>query len=159
MGAHHQNEPAENAIKSISCKAHILMFHAALRWPDHHNSSLWPLAMSYAVHQHNHTPRHQDGLCPVEIWSKSKRNYSQLKNALPWNCPVYVLDPQLQDGFKIPRWEPRSRRGMFIGVSPLHASTVGLILNPNTNRLSPQYHCVLKLYITSQTTHHLVGKT
>ena len=29
-----------------------------------------------------------------------------------------------------------------MGVSPLHASTVGLILNPNTNRLSPQFHCV-----------------
>ena len=27
-------------------------------------------------------------------------------------------------------------------ISPLHASTVGLILNPKTNRLSPQYHCV-----------------
>ena len=29
-----------------------------------------------------------------------------------------------------------------MGISPLHASTVGLTLNPNTNRLSPQFHCV-----------------
>ena len=29
-----------------------------------------------------------------------------------------------------------------MGTSPLHASTVGLILNPQTNRLSPQFHCV-----------------
>ena len=29
-----------------------------------------------------------------------------------------------------------------MGISPLHASTVGLILNPNINRLSPQFHCV-----------------
>ena len=29
-----------------------------------------------------------------------------------------------------------------MGVSPLHASTVGLILNPTTNRLSPQVHCI-----------------
>ena len=33
-----------------------------------------------------------------------------------------------------------------MGVSPLHASTVGLILNPNTNRISPQFHCVYDDY-------------
>ena len=29
-----------------------------------------------------------------------------------------------------------------MGFSPLHASTVGLIRNPKTNRLSPQFYCV-----------------
>jgi hypothetical protein len=62
------------------------------------------------------------------------------------------LGPRLQDGFKIPRWEPRSRRGIFVGISPLHASNVGLILNPNTNRLSPQFHCVYDDYF--ETVHH-----
>jgi len=33
-----------------------------------------------------------------------------------------------------------------MGISPLHASTVGLILNPNTNRISPQFHCVYDDY-------------
>jgi len=84
------------------------MLHAALHWPEHYDKSLWPLAMTYAVHMHNHTPSCQDGLCPIQIWTKSKSNQSQLKNAHPWGCPVYVLDPRLQDGFKIPRWEPRS---------------------------------------------------
>ena len=152
VGAHHQNGPAENAIKNISRRARIFMFHAALRWPDHYDKSLWPLAMTHAVHLHNHTPRRQDGLCPVEIWSSSKSNYSHLKSAHPWGCPVYVLDPRLQDGFKIPRWEPRSRRGIYMGVSPLHASTVGLILNPNSNRLSPQFHCIYDDYF--ETVHH-----
>ena len=152
VGAHHQNGPAENAIKNISRRARIYMLHAAIRWPDHYSKSLWPLAMSHAVHMHNHIPRRQDGLCPVEIWSRSKSNYSQLTNAHPWGCPVYVLDPRLQDGHKIPRWEPRSRRGVFVGVSPLHASSVALILNPNTNRLSPQFHCVFDDYF--ETVHH-----
>ena len=128
------------------------MFHAALRWPEHYKKTLWPLAMTYAVHLHNHTPRRQDGLCPIEIWTKSKSNYSQLKEAHPWRCPVFVLDPRLQDGFKIHKWEPHSRRGIFMGVSPLHASTVGLILNPNTNRISPQFHCVYDDYF--ETVHH-----
>ena len=108
--------------------------------------------MTYAVHLHNHMPRSQDGLCPVEIWSRSKSTYSQLQNAHPWGCPTYVLDPRLQDGFKIPRWEPRSRKGIFVGVSPLHASTVALILNPSTNRLSPQFHCVFDDHF--DTVHH-----
>ena len=152
VGAHHHNGPAESAIKNLTRRARIFMFHAALRWPDHYDKSLWPLAMSHAVHLHNHTPRRQDGLCPVEIWSSSKSNYAHLQSAHPWGCPVYVLDPRLQDGFKIPRWEPRSRRGVYMGVSPLHASTVALVLNPNTNRLSPQFHCVFDDYF--ETVHH-----
>ena len=108
--------------------------------------------MTYAVHLHNHTPHHHDGLSPIEIWSCSKNNYSFLQNAHPWGCPTYVLDPRLQDGHKIPKWEPRSRHGVYVGVSPLHASTVALVLNPNTNRLSPQFHCVFDDYF--ETIHH-----
>ena len=122
------------------------MLHAALKWPDQHDKTLWPLAMSYAVTLHNNTPRSVDGICPVEIWTQSKTNYSLLINSHPWGCPVYVLNPSLQDGFKTPKWEPRSRRGVFMGFSPLHASTVGLIRNPHTNRISPQYHCVYDDY-------------
>jgi hypothetical protein len=55
---------------------------------------------------------------------------------------VYVLDPKLQDGKKIPKWEPRSRRGKFLGVSPSLSSTIGLILNLRTGYVSPQYHVV-----------------
>ena len=29
-----------------------------------------------------------------------------------------------------------------MGLSPLHSNTVGLIRNPKTNRISPQFHCV-----------------
>jgi hypothetical protein len=39
---------------------------------------------------------------------------------------------------KIPKWDPRSRRGMFIGVSPTHASTVGNSINLRTGNVS--YH-------------------
>ena len=146
VGAHHQNGVAENAIKNISRKARIYMFHAALRWPQKFDKSLWPLAMSHAVHLHNHTPRQHDGLAPVEIWTRSKSTHSQLTNAHPWGVPAYVLNPRLQDGFKIPRFDPRSMQGIYVGPSPLHASTVGLILNPRTNRISPQFHVIYDDY-------------
>ena len=103
VGAHHQNGPAENAIKNVSRKARIFMFHAALRWPSKFDKTLWPLAMNYAVYMHNHTPRRLDKYAPIELWTGSKSTYSELVNAHPWGCPTYVLDPRMQDGFKIPK--------------------------------------------------------
>ena len=63
-------------------------------------------------------------------------------NAHTWGCPVYVLEPRLQDGQKLPKWEPRSRQAIYVGVSPMHASTVGLVLNQRTGNISPQFHLV-----------------
>ena len=142
VGAHHQNGPAENSIKNITRRAQIAMFHAALRWPEKYDKRLWPLAMSHAVHIHNHTPRRSDKYCPIELWTQTKSTHSHLTNTHPWGCPVHVLDPRLQDGNKIPRFNPRARLGIYMGISPLHASSVGVILNPTTNWLSPQFHCI-----------------
>ena len=36
----------------------------------------------------------------------------------------------------------RSRRGIYLGVSKHHSSTVHLVLNPETGAISPQYHCI-----------------
>ena len=33
-----------------------------------------------------------------------------------------------------------SKRGQFVGCSPLHASNVGMIRNLNTGCVSPQFH-------------------
>jgi hypothetical protein len=65
-----------------------------------------------------------------------------LKNFHPFGCPVYVLDSRIQDGKKPPRWDPRSRTGVFLGHSSQHSTSVSLILNPSTDRISPQYHCL-----------------
>ena len=66
-----------------------------------------------------------------------------------WGCPCYVLDPKLQDGHKLPKWKPRSRRGMFVGFSPRHSSLVPLVLKPRTGKISPQFHVVLDDWFTS----------
>jgi hypothetical protein len=142
VGGHHQNGVAENCIKTTVRTARTMMIHSALRWPEHNERDLWPLAFSHAAHLHNETPHMLTRLSPNEIWSRSKSTHSALINAHPWGCPVYVLQPRLQDGGKLPKWEPRSRRGQYMGASPLHASTVGLIRNLNTHHISPQFHCV-----------------
>jgi hypothetical protein len=81
-------------------------------------------------------------LSPTEIWVRSKSLHSGLINAHPWGCPLYVLQPHLQDGGKLPKWEPQSRHAQYMGTPPLHTSTVGLIQNLGTNPISPQFHCV-----------------
>ena len=53
-----------------------------------------------------------------------------------------VLDPKLQDGKKLPKWSPRTRRGQYLVKSPIHASSVGLIRNLITGCISPQFHVI-----------------
>ena len=36
----------------------------------------------------------------------------------------------------------RSRRGIYLGVSKHHSSTINLVLNPEAGVISLQYHCV-----------------
>ena len=59
-------------------------------------------------------------------------------------CPVYVLDARSQStgGPGPPKWEPRSRIGVYLGHSPFHAGSVALVFNPKTGWVSPQYHVV-----------------
>ena len=40
----------------------------------------------------------------------------------------------------IPKWDPRSCQGKYMGYSKEHASNAGLILNPKTGYMSVQYH-------------------
>ncbi len=142
VGAHLQNGVAENVITNISRKARVSMLHTALRWPERFDKSLWSLAMSHTVYLHNHMPRMHNGLSPVEIWTQSKGSHTQIAHAHPWGCPTYVLNATLQDGFKIPRFEPRAMLGVYVEPSPIHVSNIGLILNPNTCKISPQVQVI-----------------
>ena len=104
--------------------------------------NLWPFAMDHAVWVWNRLPKKENGLIPQELFSKVKSTHHDLKRTHVWGCPTYVLDPRLQDGHKIPKWEPRARRGQFLGFSKRHSSTVGLIRNITTGSVTPQYHVV-----------------
>jgi hypothetical protein len=142
VSAHFQNGAAENGIKLVVRNARTMMLHVALRWPGYAEQELWPMAMSHAVHLWNHTPKMGSGLAPIEVFTGSKSDHSYLLNAHPWGCPVYVLEPKLRDGHKLPKWEPRSKRGQYMGISPSHASSVHLVRNLQTGSITPQYHLV-----------------
>ena len=141
VGAHHQNAMAERSIGVVFSLARTMMLHAKLRWPKAVSPKLWPMVVKHAEFIVNHVPG-ANNVCPMDLILKTAVPRDHLRNLHVWGAPAFVLDPKLQDGKKIPKWEPRSRQGMHLGWSPLHASNVPLILNLHTGHVSPQFHVV-----------------
>ena len=153
VSAQFQNGAAENAIKIVVRNARTMMIHAALRWPGYSEKDLWPMALSHATYLFNNTPNIATGVSPISVFTKATPSMHTLRNVHTWGCPVYVLAPKLKDGQKIPKWEPRSRRGQYVGNSPLHASTVGLVRNLQTGTITPQFHLVFDDYFETVHSH------
>jgi hypothetical protein len=149
IGAHHHNGITERATMTMSNMSCTMMLHAAVRWPDMADSSLWPLAMEYATYIYIHTPKTESGVAPIDIFTRITVPRQRLKDLHVWGCPTYVLDPKLQDRKKIPRLKPRSRRGVFLGFGDKYASSVPLVLNPTTSHISPQFHVVFDDYFST----------
>ena len=142
VGAHHQNGVAEGAIRIVTDRARTLLIHAAVHWPETVSMDLWPFAMEYAVHIYNQTPNRKSHLSPLELFLGSKLPNNGLDLSRVWGCPTYVLEAEIQNGMKKPRWKRRSKVGQFLGVSKHHAGTVALVRNLQTGYVSPQFHVV-----------------
>ena len=142
VGAHHQNAIAERSIRTIMSIARTMMMHAAIHWPDVAQTTLWPMAVSHACFLWNHVPNPSTGLSPHDLFARTRWPQRRFHDSHVWGCPTYVLDKAIQDGKKIPKWEPRSDRHIYVGTSRNHASSVPLILNTRTGYLSPQFHIV-----------------
>ena len=151
VGAHHQNGIAERGIRTVSTAARAIMLHALIHWPEHVSLDLWPFAIKYAVYLWNRLPRGKSGLSPSELYFDTKSVYQELHAAKVWGCPAYVLDPRIQDGKKIPRWNPRSKMGQFLGRSDEHAGSIGLIRNLKTGAVSTQFHVVYDNHFSTVT--------
>ena len=81
-----------------------------------------------------------------------------LKDEHPCGCPIYVLGHRLQGVTGgMPKWEPRSCLGIYLGRSPFHASSVTLVLNPCNGHVSPQYHVAFNN--NSSTVPHMIAGT
>jgi len=144
VGAKHQNAIAERSIQTICYWARTMMVHAAIHWPADgaDNLRLWAFAIKQAEWIHNRMPNRVTGLTPLEIFTKTKSDHRDLLRSHVWGCPVYVLDPSLQDGKKIPKWNRRSRLGQFLGFSDEHSSLVAKVRHLRTQHVSPQFHVV-----------------
>ena len=153
VGAHHHNAQAERAIQTIMSMARTMMLHAAIRWPDSADAQLWPMCVDHAVYLYNRLPNPETGLSPMEILTGTKWPAARFLDIHVWGCPTYVLDPTLQEGKKIPKWKPRSRRGVYLGVSKHHSSSAPMILNLHSGKISQQYHCIFDDWFTTVGSH------
>ncbi len=143
VGAQHQNGVAERSIRTVVEQARTMLVHATIRNADNVDASLWPSALNHSCYLWNTVPK-ENNYSPIEILSSvvDSRSYSDLRHTHVWGCPVYILEYELASGKKLPKWNPRSRRGVYLGVSSAHSSNVPLVLSLKTGSISAQYHVV-----------------
>ena len=119
-----------------------MLAHGHHLWPEVVNKSLWPFAYKAACRTRNKFKLDSEGLSSEQKLSGIKVK-QEIRNEHPLFCPVFSLDKDLQSGLgTIPKWNPRSSAGVYLGHSPDHASNVALVLSLTTGLVSPQYHVV-----------------
>ena len=98
----------------------------------------WPLDFLEDMEFHNVLNIDMEGKIPLEKFSGVQINVG-IKHFHNCCCPVYVLEYKLQYGkVKLSNWDPRTRAGIYLGHSAVHANLVALVLNPKTGHFSPQ---------------------
>jgi hypothetical protein len=126
------------------------MLHSIIHWPAEARPDLWPMDLDQAIYLWNNVPQRSTRMAPTELFTETKfSNYNHLQRAHVWGCPVYVLDPMLQDGKKLPKWRPRARRGFYVGVSQRNSTNIGRVLNLQTGHISNQFQCVYDNHFTT----------
>ena len=120
------------------------MLHTIWYWPQMIDTMFWTFVIKAAadrqnvlsVNSQNRNP--SSNIYGMEIEAIPVKNFHNLF----W--PVYVLDRRAQSagGLGPPKWEPRSRIGVYLGHLPFHSGSVALVFNPSTGRVSPHFHVV-----------------
>ena len=131
------------------CQDHDL--HSAIHWPDMADPKLWPMVVARAAYVLNHTPKETNGLSAMDVFSRCLWEKRRFHDLHVWGSPVYVLDKKASDGKKIPLWQLRSQRCMFMGFSSEHASTVPLVFNPSTGTITPKWDVVFDDWFSTVT--------
>jgi hypothetical protein len=144
VGAKHQNGCAERSIQTIMSIACTFIIHVLLHWDEQDSDAvaLWPFAVRHTVWLYNRLPNGVTGLSSMEIVTGTHLDHRDLLRTHVWGCPVYVLDPKLQDGKKVPKWNCRARQGQFLGFSDEHSLLVATVHHLTTGFVSPQSHVV-----------------
>lgn len=93
---------------------------------------LWPFALLAAADCVNNLHIDVEGQTPDMKISKVGGLPTRIKHFHTFGCPLYILDARLQNagGTGLPKWDPCSRLGIYLGHSLSHAGSVALVLNP-----------------------------
>ena len=118
-----------------------MLLHTSAHWKHGMDSTMRPMAVQYATYVYNIRPR-SNNISPSHLFYGATVPQHKLQNMHILGYPVYVLNPTLQVGYKIPRWEPRSKRGVFCELGTVHSSDVPQVLNLTTGSITTQFHVV-----------------
>ena len=77
------------------------MLHSAIHWPEVSDPSLWPMVVQYASYLYNKVPNPSTGLCPDNLFTKTRWKQRKLHDLHVWGCRFYVLDKTISDGKKL----------------------------------------------------------
>jgi hypothetical protein len=141
-GGHHHNGITEKAIQDVMYIARVQLLHAVIYWPEVANAQLWPVSVHLSEYIHKHMHRSDSGLSPHDLFTCQRWPHYKFHDLHAFGCPTYVLDKRIADGYKLPRWQPRSAQHIYLGFSKSHASTVPTMLNPETGTITAQFHVV-----------------
>lgn len=141
VNAHHQNGHAERRIRELQDVARANILHAISRWPTGATTNLWPYALRMASDTFNNSPCLQSSTkkSPLQIVSKSDVHINP-KHFHTFGCPAYILNSDLQQSKPFGKWKSRAEVGIYLGRSPHHNRSVGMVLNRSTGLVSPQFH-------------------
>jgi len=104
---------------------------------------MWPFALKEAAYRLNRLTIDSDGRSNEVKFFGVDHNFVDPALFHVFGSPCFVLNTRLQSGpAGVPKWEPRSRLGIYVGHSPSHARSVALVLNSRTGHVSPQFHVV-----------------
>ena len=126
----------ERAIQTRVNSDRTMTLRQSLHLPEVFNKCLWPFILSHTAYLWNNLPNGHHGLTTLEIFTGVKQNVLVVRNEKTWGCRLYVLDPKLQDGKKLPKWSHRLRREQYLAKPLLHAISIELIRNLNTRCIS-----------------------
>ena len=110
VDAHHQNY-SERQIQTILNMSRAMLIHFALHWPQVTDTNLWPFAVDHATYIWNNIPGREASLrmSPKELFTGLKyQNHNHRQRLHMFGCPIYVLEPKLQDAKEFPKWKRRS---------------------------------------------------
>jgi hypothetical protein len=129
VGAHHQNGIVEVKNRDLTRGARTLLLHGMRMWPQMIDSMFWPFAMKAMAERMNTLQININGTTPESILYGINNDDIPVKTFHTLFCPEYVLDSRLHTAGAPgpPKWEPRSRIGVYLGHSPFHAENVALV--------------------------------
>ena len=134
VGAHHQNGIVEGKNRVLTQGTRTVLLHAVRMWPQMIDSMFSPFAFQAVAERLNNLQICLDGSTPYSLMHGLEASEVPVKTYHTLFCSVYALDSRLQSagGPGPPKWEPRSRIGVYLGHSSFHAGSVARVLNPLT---------------------------